>query len=801
MKSVILFFVSFFVISLSLTSFHFAFGNPSTIDPNFTVEKVVDGLDFPVQMDFLGNDILVIEKNDGNVRIIHNDQLQDKLILHFDVQSEGFEGLLGIKIIDSDVYFYVTQFTQNNEEPEINRIYQYKWDGNNLIDGKIINELPGSPTAHDHVGGVFTSDNNKNVYAVIGDVYRRGLLQNSLESESHAVKYQSITMNDTTSSFGVITNNERQLNAEFVSPTSQLVGKQIDAITLKLRKIGSPTGTAQIGVFNDDLSVKKLFGTIEAGALFEYYSEFSFSIPKSELYTIEDGDKIGIKYPNGDNTNYIETVIDTDTAEPFDGTNSYYTYYTNEWLSFMPHDMYMVLGQTSIESVLKPDDSGIILRVGLDNSVKRPSLTEYPFSHYYGMGIRNSFGIAFDPITGNMWDTENGPDAHDEINLVSPGFNSGWSKIMGPATQSQVEALPRIDGFQYSDPEFSWEKPVAPTGIAFTGEKWGDKYKDVLFVADFNTGSIYKFKLNSTRTGFDFKSTELKDLVANKGDSIKEIIFGTGFAGISDIELSSTGDMYVLSFENGGTLYKISQSDGTKKIKPPTKQLEEGLTSSTISCIDGYVLVVKNTNNSVACVQPSTAVHLIERQWGVEELNPAKNCYSAPKPSVDWSNCNFSFRDLSGINLEGVNLSGADVVGADFSNSVLSNGNFSNSNMVFSNFTGSDLSSSSFVTSRLLYADFHNSDMTKVILNSANLSYAVLTDANLSQGSLNSAYFTNANLASSNISNGTLIGTILHFANMTGADLSNTDLKEANFYFANLNNVTLSGCINHDLCK
>ena len=35
-------------------------------------------------------------------------------------------------------------------------------------------------------------------------------------------------------------------------------------------------------------------------------------------------------------------------------------------------------------------------------------------------------------MTGKLWDTENGPDYGDEINLVSPGFNSGWETVMGP---------------------------------------------------------------------------------------------------------------------------------------------------------------------------------------------------------------------------------------------------------------------------------------------------------------------------------------------------------------------------------
>ena len=54
---------------------------------------------------------------------------------------------------------------------------------------------------------------------------------------------------------------------------------------------------------------------------------------------------------------------------------------------------------------------------------------------YYAYGIRNSFGIDFDPVTGKLWDTENGPGdgpgEGDEINLVEPGFNSGWQEVHG----------------------------------------------------------------------------------------------------------------------------------------------------------------------------------------------------------------------------------------------------------------------------------------------------------------------------------------------------------------------------------
>jgi hypothetical protein len=67
-----------------------------------------------------------------------------------------------------------------------------------------------------------------------------------------------------------------------------------------------------------------------------------------------------------------------------------------------------------------------------DGSIPNDNPFGGQLAKYYAYGVRNSFGLAFDPLTGELWDTENGPDSYDEVNLVLPGFNSGWEKIMGP---------------------------------------------------------------------------------------------------------------------------------------------------------------------------------------------------------------------------------------------------------------------------------------------------------------------------------------------------------------------------------
>src|SRR5262249_18214480 len=138
----------------------------------------------------------------------------------------------------------------------------------------------------------------------------------------------------------------------------------------------------------------------------------------------------------------------------------------------------------------------------------------------FSYGRRNGFGLDFDPITGSLWESENGDDAFDEMNRITAGSNGGWVQIMGPLSQldefKQIESsftplqgnlpvagnlpfstadpatfLPAlqqlrrppsliadspgqalsqlfvIPGSHYDDPEFSWKWAVAPAGIGF----------------------------------------------------------------------------------------------------------------------------------------------------------------------------------------------------------------------------------------------------------------------------------------------------------------------------------------------
>src|SRR5215208_6180375 len=151
---------------------------------------------------------------------------------------------------------------------------------------------------------------------------------------------------------------------------------------------------------------------------------------------------------------------------------------------------------------------------------------EYPLNLYYAYGVKNSFGIDFDPESKKLWVTENGPKFGDEINLAEPGFNSGSDKIFGiwrvneegkklqtaedggkegeyvTVVGKNPEDLVYFEGKgHYSPPEFTWDKSVAPTALLFLDSKnLGAEYENDMFVGSVD-GQIFHFDLNDNRTG------------------------------------------------------------------------------------------------------------------------------------------------------------------------------------------------------------------------------------------------------------------------------------------------------------
>ena len=362
---------------------------PIISDDNLIVKKFSTGLEYPTTMCFIGDDMLVLEKNTGKViRIKDNGVHYNEPVLDVAVDAHWESGLLGITCISNHVFLYFSESesgsdtTKLHDQPMKNRVYRYDWNGEKLINPILIKELPGNlDGGHRHNGGAMTNQNNQ-IYFVIGDLGQRATFQN---------------------------------------------------------------------------------------------------IPNKTIYETSSIFK-----------------IDTESS----------------------------------------------------NSVE-----------LFAMGIRNSFGLSVDPETGYLWDTENSAHHYDEINLVKSGFHSGWMHVMGPVDRDNPDingiqtVPPPFENFIYSDPEFSFERPVAVTAIEFPDGDSFEKYSDWLFVGDYNNGRIYKFQLNSERTGFIFSNPELSDLVLDDNDEIDEILFAEGFQTISDIEFHDDA-MYVVSIFDG-SIYKI----------------------------------------------------------------------------------------------------------------------------------------------------------------------------------------------------------------------------------------------------
>ena len=232
----------------------------------------------------------------------------------------------------------------------------------------------------------------------------------------------------------------------------------------------------------------------------------------------------------------------------------------NLYVSVGDLDGHMTLAQ-NVNGASGVDGSSSILKITQDGQpVGQGILGESGISKkYYAYGLRNSFGMDFDPVSGKLWDTENGASYGDEINFIEPGFNSGWLQIQGAApVDFEFEDLINFQGKgNYSDPEFVWTDTVGPTAIKFLGsDTLGNQYRNDIFVSDITQGNIYHFDLTGNRTTLILNGL-LADKVSNNSTENQDIIFGEGFGGISDLDVGPyDGYLYVVSLGHG-SIYRI----------------------------------------------------------------------------------------------------------------------------------------------------------------------------------------------------------------------------------------------------
>lgn len=268
----------------------------------------------------------------------------------------------------------------------------------------------------------------------------------------------------------------------------------------------------------------------------------------------------------------------------------------------------------------EPDNAhftGVILRLNDDGTTP----TDNPFfaagaaiggeaganiQKIYSYGHRNGFGMAFDPVSGSLWETENADDAYSELNRIIPGMNGGWIQFAGPISRiadwkfiettqfgsalQQVRypptraaytgalALSRmfmLPGATYVDPDLSWRYEIGPAGTAFVnGNGLGAAYNGTLWMGSArsftqvggNGGSLYRMKLTTDRLHVDVSADpRLADRVADNvfraqkfdGTESESLLIGKGFGITPDIEQGPDGNLYVVS-NTDNVIYMIS---------------------------------------------------------------------------------------------------------------------------------------------------------------------------------------------------------------------------------------------------
>ena len=190
-------------------------------------------------------------------------------------------------------------------------------------------------------------------------------------------------------------------------------------------------------------------------------------------------------------------------------------------------------------------DEGKLMRLDMDGGV--PS--DNPFvdrkdarPQIWSYGHRNGQGLAFDPRTGTLWESEHGPRGGDEINLPRRGKNYGWPIASNGMDYSTNRPYPETVGTSapgMESPHYTWKKSPGLSGMAFLVGHPESAWNNSLFLGALADRNLIRLTLD--------------------GDRIvgEERLLGDLDARIRVVRVARNGDVYVLTDEDDGRLLRL----------------------------------------------------------------------------------------------------------------------------------------------------------------------------------------------------------------------------------------------------
>ena len=190
-----------------------------------------------------------------------------------------------------------------------------------------------------------------------------------------------------------------------------------------------------------------------------------------------------------------------------------------------------------------PDQhGGKILRINDDGTVPHDN----PFVNRSGylpeifaLGIRNSIGMAFHPETGALWETENGPQGGDELNIIEPGLNYGWPVISYGINYNGMKISDRTHKDGMEQPVWYWTPSIAVCGMKFY---YGQPF------------SPWDGNILVTSLKFEY----LERVIIDDGQYAgSEIIYEPG-SRVRDVEVGPNGNIFV-ALEDPGRIVRLTR--------------------------------------------------------------------------------------------------------------------------------------------------------------------------------------------------------------------------------------------------